>query len=146
MPNDLPLNDPQEADRLVTYRSSDGRPAVRRRRWLGPMVAGALVVGIGIVIYAGIRSRADAEAELAQTTNAAAVPAVEVFHPKGNAPDVPLMLPGNTQAAQRYRHIRPHEWLPEEVVFRYWRSRKAWRSDGGDRNSGNRRSTAAGTC
>ncbi len=98
MPNDLPLNDPREADRLATYRSSDGRPAVRRRRWLGPVVAGAFVVGIGIVIFAGIRSRADAEADLAQNTNAAAVPAVEVFHPKGNAPDVKLMLPGNTQA------------------------------------------------
>ncbi len=97
MPNDLPLNDPREADRLATYRSSDGRPAVRRRRWLGPMVAGVLVVGLGIVIYAGIRSRANAEAELAQNTNAAAVPSVEVFHPKGSAQDFKLMLPGNTQ-------------------------------------------------
>ena len=97
MPNDLPLNDPQEADRLATYRSSDGRPAVRRRRWLGPVVGGALVVGIGIAIYAGIRSRAAAEVDLVQSTDAAAVPAVEVFHPKGGAPDVKLMLPGNTQ-------------------------------------------------
>jgi RND family efflux transporter MFP subunit len=97
MPNDLPLNDPQEADRLSTYRSSDGRPAVRRRRWLGPTVAGALVVGLGIAIYAGIRSRSDAAVDLAQTTNAAAVPAVEVFHPKSGAPDVKLLLPGNTQ-------------------------------------------------
>lgn len=97
MPNDLPLNDPREADRLATYRSPDGRPSVRRRRWLGPMVAGMLVVGIGIVIYAGIRGRANTEAELALNTNAAAVPAVEVFHPKGSAPDVKLMLPGNTQ-------------------------------------------------
>jgi RND family efflux transporter MFP subunit len=97
MPNDLPLNDPQEADRLATYRSSDGRPAVRRRRWLGPVLGGALVVGIGIAIYAGIRSRAAAEVDLVQSTDAAAVPAVEVFHPKGGAPDVKLMLPGNTQ-------------------------------------------------
>ena len=97
MPNDLPLNDPQEADRLATYRSSEGRPAVRRRRWLGPVLGGALVVGIGIAIYAGIRSRAAAEVDLVQSTDAAAVPAVEVFHPKGGAPDVKLMLPGNTQ-------------------------------------------------
>ena len=97
MPNDLPLNDPQEADRLTTYRSPDGHPAVRRRRWLGPVVGGVLIVGFGIAIYAGIRSRAAAEVDLVQSTDAAAVPAVEVFHPKIGAPDVKLMLPGNTQ-------------------------------------------------
>jgi RND family efflux transporter MFP subunit len=97
MPHDLPLHDPQEADRLATYRSPDGRPAVRRRRWLGPLVAGAFVACIGIAIYAGIRSRTAAEIDLAQSTNAAAVPAVEVFHPKVGAPDVKLLLPGNTQ-------------------------------------------------
>jgi RND family efflux transporter MFP subunit len=97
MPNDLPLNDPHEADRLASYRSSDLRPAVRRRRWLGPLVAGTVAACIGIAIYAGIRSRATAEVDLAQSTNVAAVPTVEVFHPKANATNVPLMLPGNTQ-------------------------------------------------
>jgi hypothetical protein len=100
MPNDLPLNDPQEADRLATYRSSDGRPAVRRRRWLGPVLGGALVVGIGIAIYAGIRSRAAAEVDLVQSTDAAAVPAVEVFHPKGRRPGCEAHAAGQYSAAQ----------------------------------------------
>ena len=66
------------------YRSPDERPAVRGRRWLGPVVAvGLLVAGMGIVIYAGIRSRADTEAELARTTNEAAVPTVEVIPSEG---------------------------------------------------------------
>ena len=80
-----PIEVPTDAHRFVDAGGSV--------RWW----PGLLVVGIGIVIYAGIRGRANTEAELALNTNAAAVPAVEVFHPKGSAPDVKLMLPGNTQ-------------------------------------------------
>jgi RND family efflux transporter MFP subunit len=56
-----------------------------------------LLVALGIGIFVGIRSRAADEQQLARTTNEAAVPTVEVIHPKAGAPDVRLVLPGNTQ-------------------------------------------------
>ena len=56
-----------------------------------------MAIAACIAVYAGIRSRADTEADLARTTDEAAVPTVEVFHPKTGAPDVKLVLPGNTQ-------------------------------------------------
>ncbi len=89
--------DLHEADRPATYRVPDERVTGRRRRWIGPVLAAVVVVGTGAAIYAGIRSRADAELELTRTTNEAAVPTVEVIHPKSGAPDVTLVLPGNTQ-------------------------------------------------
>jgi RND family efflux transporter MFP subunit len=96
--NDLQVDDPQEADRPATYRSPGKRRSVRGRRWIGPVLGAAVVVAAGIAIYAGIRGRNATEVELARTTNEAAVPTVEILHPKSGAPDVKLMLPGNTQA------------------------------------------------
>jgi RND family efflux transporter MFP subunit len=93
----MPLNDLQEADRAVSYRSPDERRAAHERRWIGPVFAAALVLAMGVAIYAGLRIRANAEVELARNTNKAAVPSVEVIHPRIGAADVKLMLPGNTQ-------------------------------------------------
>jgi RND family efflux transporter MFP subunit len=77
-----------------------GRPVQsgRRRGVIGPILLIIVVIALGIGIYAGIRSRADAEVDLAKTTDEGAVPAVEVTHPKAGAPDESLVLPGNTQA------------------------------------------------
>jgi RND family efflux transporter MFP subunit len=94
---DLEHDRPDEADRSTLPRSPTKRRPVRGRRWIGPTVAVAVFLALGIAIVAGIRSRADAEANLAQNTIEAAVPAVEVINPKSGAPDVKLMLPGNTQ-------------------------------------------------
>ncbi len=98
----MPPNDLQEADRPAdhpaTYRSPGEPLKVRGRRWVGPVLGVIIVVAACIAVYAGIRSRADTEAELARSTDAGAVPTVEVFHPKTGSPDVKLVLPGNTQA------------------------------------------------
>jgi RND family efflux transporter MFP subunit len=97
-PNDLEINGLREADRPALYRSPDKPRAVRGRRWIGPLFAAVVVAALGIAIFAGIRSRTAADAVLARNTIEAAVPAVEVIHPKSGAPDVKVMLPGNTQA------------------------------------------------
>ncbi len=87
----MPLNDLSEA-------ALDRSPvAARRRKWVGPLVAAVLLAGLGGGIYAGIRGRADAEVDLVRYANETATPTVEVFHPKSGAPDVKLVLPGNTQ-------------------------------------------------
>lgn len=94
----MPLNDLQQRERPASYRDPGERPGEQRRRWIGQVLVAAAVVALGIGIYAGIRSRVAAEVELARDTNDAAVPTVEVIHPKGGAPDQKLLLPGNTQA------------------------------------------------
>jgi RND family efflux transporter MFP subunit len=94
----MPLNDLQEAERPATPGTREAPETARGRRWVGPLLLAAAVIAVGAGIYAGIRGRADAEVELARDTNAAAVPAVQVIHPKGGAPNQKLVLPGNTQA------------------------------------------------
>jgi len=99
----MPLNDLQdlqdlhEADHHVAYRSPDKRAGARRRGWVGPFLTVLVLGAAGAGIYTGIRGRAETEAVLARDTNEAAVPAVEVIHPKAGTPDVKLELPGNTQ-------------------------------------------------
>ena len=89
--------DLREAERPAADRLPDERPADRGHPWAGPLVGVALLVAVGAAIYAGIRSRAEAERELVRATDEAAVPTVEVIHPKSGAPDARLVLPGNTQ-------------------------------------------------
>lgn len=95
----MPPNDLQELDHPVVQRSPAAEPApARKSRWIGPVVGAGLLVALGIGIFVGIRDRAVDEQKLARATNAAAVPTVEVIHPKPGAADVKLVLPGNTQA------------------------------------------------
>jgi RND family efflux transporter MFP subunit len=96
--NDLhELHDVQTVDHAAPYRSSETRPATRRRGWIAPLLTLVVLGAAGYGIYKGIQTRAETEAVLAHDTNEAAVPAVEVIHPKAGAPDVKLELPGNTQ-------------------------------------------------
>ncbi len=61
----------------------------------------ALVAGGGLLAYAihgGVTTRVAAESSLARSTEEAAIPIVNVIHPKDGAPLEELILPGNTQA------------------------------------------------
>jgi RND family efflux transporter MFP subunit len=58
----------------------------------------AAVLVLGVVIYAGIRSRVTANATLTRATEQAAIPTVDVVYPKADAPTQEIVLPGNTQA------------------------------------------------
>ena len=91
-------NDLQDADHPAVYRAVAERPAPRRRGWLGPLVGAVALAAVGAAVVAGLRSRTGAEHDLARATTEAAVPTVEVTHPARGAPDVKLLLPGNTQA------------------------------------------------
>jgi RND family efflux transporter MFP subunit len=93
-----PLNDVQETAHPAIERSPDTRPVTRRWRWFGPALALVAVAVLGVAIYAGMRSRTEAEQELTKKTTEEAVPTVEVMHPKTGAPDIKLVLPGNMQA------------------------------------------------
>ncbi|HYL98249.1 MAG TPA: efflux RND transporter periplasmic adaptor subunit, partial [Blastocatellia bacterium] len=53
---------------------------------------------ISVAVYSGIRSRVAAETRLKTVTEEAAVPTVNVTHPKVGAASQELVLPGNTQA------------------------------------------------
>lgn len=64
----------------------------------GTIIAAIIVLVLGFGIYLGIRGRDAAETALAQVTEEAAVPTVEVVHPASNPPDQLLVLPGNVQA------------------------------------------------
>ena len=81
----------------VETAQGDGRPP----RGLGRMaflVLAAAAIALGVVIYAGIRTRTAAEANLTRATAQAAIPTVDVVYPKAGAPTQEIVLPGNTQA------------------------------------------------
>ena len=59
---------------------------------------GAAAAALAVVIFVGIQSRAAAASRLAQTTNQAAIPSVNVVHPQSATRAQELVLPGNTQA------------------------------------------------
>jgi RND family efflux transporter MFP subunit len=58
----------------------------------------AIVLVLGIVIYSGIRERAQAENSLGVSTERAAVPIVNVVEPGSAGLTQEIVLPGNTQA------------------------------------------------
>jgi RND family efflux transporter MFP subunit len=58
----------------------------------------AAFAALGLVIYSGITARAAAAAQLVQATTEAAVPSVNVVHPKTGSPTQEIVLPGNMQA------------------------------------------------
>jgi len=86
--------------------STEDRPqeaandAKRIPQFTGWVFVVALVAGGGMLAYAihgGITTRVAAESSLARSTDEAAVPIVNVIHPKEGAPLEELVLPGNTQ-------------------------------------------------
>ena len=81
----------------VETAQGDGRPprGLGRMAFLG---LAAAVIALGVVIYAGIRTRTAAEANLTRATAQAAIPTVDVVYPKAGAPTEEIVLPGNTQA------------------------------------------------
>jgi RND family efflux transporter MFP subunit len=83
---------------LVARDATLPPPRVRRRGQAGMLAAVAGVVLLGAGIAGGLRSRADAEATLAAETSQAAVPVVDVVHPRADATDQTLALPGQTVA------------------------------------------------
>src|SRR6202521_2061325 len=77
------------------------KDANRIPRFTAWVFVAALVAGGGMLAYAirgGITTRVAAESSLARSTEEAAVPIVNVIHPKEGAPLEELVLPGNTQA------------------------------------------------
>ena len=85
--------EPQTMQPSPGFRS---RPGARRRTAI--LVAAAALAVLALVIYSGIHSRAMAEARLAQRTEQAAIPTVDVVFPREGAPTQEIVLPGNTQA------------------------------------------------
>ena len=65
--------------------------------WRGAVVGILALTAIGLTIRSGIRSRAQAETSLVQTTKAAAVPTVAVVYPKVGSASEEISLPGNAQ-------------------------------------------------
>jgi RND family efflux transporter MFP subunit len=71
----------------------------RRRPPRAVLVAsGVVAMCLVVIIFLGIRSRVDAETGLAAATDRAAVPTVDVVHPKEGAPTQEIVLPGTTEA------------------------------------------------
>src|SRR5260370_41903479 len=74
-----------------------GRPDARRAGLVALLVLGSGAVVLGLVIYSGIRARAADEKRLMLATAQAAIPTVNVIHPRPGAATQELVLPGNTQ-------------------------------------------------
>ncbi|MGH7034009.1 MAG: efflux RND transporter periplasmic adaptor subunit [Stellaceae bacterium] len=64
----------------------------------GAIALAVIALPLGLGIYLGIRGRDAAETALAEVTQEAAVPTVEVVHPEGRPPDQRIVLPGNVHA------------------------------------------------
>jgi RND family efflux transporter MFP subunit len=90
---------PKGEDHTETARDD----AVARHRqsslsWLGVIVVAAVVLALGVGIFAGIRGRVSAETTLARVTKEAAIPTVNVVHPEENPANQEIVLPGSVQA------------------------------------------------
>jgi len=70
----------------------------RRSRKKLVLVAGAFVLCVAALVFLGIRSRVEADSRLKLATDQAAVPTVQVIHPKPGAPAEEIVLPGSTIA------------------------------------------------
>ena len=82
--------------------TNNGRPSELgpRKGWSKlplPALASA-VLALGLVIFWGIRSRVEAETQLQISTSQAAIPSVDVIHPRQGAPSREIVLPGTMQA------------------------------------------------
>jgi len=91
--------EPETIEVRAMQPSPDGfrsRPEARRRTAI--LFAAALLAVVALLIYSGIHSRAVAESRLAQRTQEAAIPTVNVVFPREGAPTQEIVLPGNTQA------------------------------------------------
>jgi RND family efflux transporter MFP subunit len=65
----------------------------------GTLLVGIILIGLlCLAIVYGVRSRATAEDELKRSTEAAAIPSVNITHPSGGSAAQEIVLPGNTQA------------------------------------------------
>jgi RND family efflux transporter MFP subunit len=71
-------------------------PAKRPSHWLALGLL-AVAVALGVVIYAGIHQRVQAENRLGASTERAAIPVVSVVQPKSGASAQEIVLPGTTQ-------------------------------------------------
>lgn len=78
--------------------SPEGPGTKSGRRTLLLVGIAVTVFALGIVISLGIRSRVEAQARLAITTEQASIPTVDVLHPHEGAPTQEIVLPGTTQA------------------------------------------------
>ncbi len=77
-------------------------PPTKHRRWLRrtPLFLVLVAAGAtaGATVYFGIRERTQAEEHLAVAAQVAAVPTVDVIHPKAPDGTLDIVLPGTTQA------------------------------------------------
>jgi RND family efflux transporter MFP subunit len=93
------LIDTEEAIQQETRLAEQA--GTRHSRLAGFVLLLVLLVGalaLGLVIYSGIKARAADEKKLMLATAQAAVPVVNITHPKPGASTQELVLPGNTQA------------------------------------------------
>jgi len=85
----------------VMFNDEGGSPRLGHPRNVAKVLVSVLApaaVILGIVISWGIHSRVQAETQLQTVTNQAAIPRVEVTHPREGAPAEEIVLPGTTQA------------------------------------------------
>ncbi len=93
--NAMTVEEKEQPD-LNSNGAADNQP--HRLGMLAWLTLCAAMGALGWMIYSGINARAAANARLAVSTNEAAVPVVNVVHPKPAAPLQEIVLPGNTQA------------------------------------------------
>jgi hypothetical protein len=103
------------------------RKAPRSRRNGLFLLCAALAVGVAL---SGIWIRQHAEAELAQVTDVAAVPTVEVAIAAASPAEEEIVLPGTVQALYDIPHLCPHQRVCEALVHGYRRAGEGGRSLG----------------
>jgi RND family efflux transporter MFP subunit len=92
-------SEPETIEVQPVQASGDGfhsQPGKRRRPSI--LLSAAALGAVALVLYFGIHSRAEAESQLKERTEEAAIPTVAVTFPQEGAPTQEITLPGNTQA------------------------------------------------
>jgi RND family efflux transporter MFP subunit len=94
MPPDKSMKEVQ----LAPKKAESMEPAKKRSSWTVTVISLIVVIALGVGLFAGIRSRTQAERALQISTQEGATPFVNVIHPTGGSADQEIKLPGSTQA------------------------------------------------
>jgi RND family efflux transporter MFP subunit len=96
----LPEQVSSERDQPHQAANTNASPVVaeRKGRGAGLLIALVACIAVGVLVYLGIHARNAHEQQLVTTTDAVAIPIVQVTHPQGASGAAEVVLPANVTA------------------------------------------------
>ncbi len=96
--NTIDIGEENESDLAATNTGQGGRDSKPRIPRTALLILAVVMLAFAVLVYSGIHSRAEAEANLKLVTEQDAVPTVAVVHPSPDDFAQDIVLPGTTEA------------------------------------------------